>query len=571
METVTTATDATAYGPVLDALLRVWEHLNGWALLIALATPVLIIYGRQEIRIKRIRQIFDFENTFQRIDPDPDRPINPSFEFVRSKYLSDIDAEGLLSSQNRQPPTASQLEELFVRITRRGRRQDIGMLVSSLGLIVLIYFGFEALFIAIKCGFAEVSCACTQTFLTSCPAPVAAATKTSATYGDLILIGGLTFAGAYVETIRSLLRNLAIFDLSSYTFLRQTGEMVAAVVFAMIAYAAIPDPLNPFYATTENDGISRTWIALAPILGLMPRSATQFVFTKTKNLITWFKTEDDRFQKVTRVTTIDAIDGIDFPTRFRLEICGIFDVQNLATANPIMLHIESPFGIYQCIDWVAQAQLCHILGLEKFLMMRELNIRSIFDLERAIDSELGPDAIDIIYAGILFAGTDNLRSISQISSIKPIIIEDDKVTIATVDDYCVWARKVAGTDPVNAKECVEHIMRWIGDDLHVRRLRAIWNDISDSLGKDSWALADSQSYRNRRGRTGRGAAPANSVSGQQPAPQGSASTEADAAVSNGASSDDAGQGGPDSNRAEADVGETGMAPEADKDIDDKSQ
>ena len=187
---------------------------------------------------------------------------------------------------------------------------------------------------------------------------------------------------------------------------------------------------------------------------------------------------------------MDVIDGIDFATRFRLEDCGIYDVQNLAAVNPIMLHIELPFGIYQCIDWVAQAQLCHILGIEKFLMMRELNIRTIFDLERAIDSEGEPNEADTIYAGILFAATDNLRSVSSIGNSRPLIVESGKVTPASVDEYCIWARTVIGTTPEQTSSCIEHLMRWIGDDLHVRRLRLIWNDISSSLGPRAWALQD---------------------------------------------------------------------------------
>lgn len=482
--------DAFSYAGDLAGWL--YEHINGWALLIAIATPLLVIFVRQEVRIRRIRHIFDFERTFAQIgDSKDDRRVNPSFEFVRSKYLSDIETTGILSDTDHQLPTGAQLNELFVRVREQGRRQDLNMLIPSLALMILIYFGIEALFTAISCGFDGIACTCSRSFFATCAKAVPSKTVI-ADYGHLIIIGGLAFAGAYVETIRSLLRNLAVFDLSSYTFLRQSGEMIASVVFAVIAYAAIPDPLNPFAADGDREGVSRLWIALAPVLGLMPRSATQFVFTKTKNLIAWFKTEDDRFQNVTRVTTPDVIDGIDFATRFRLEICGIYDIQNLATANPIMLHIESPFGIFQCIDWVAQAQLCHVLGLEKFLLLRELNIRSIFDLERAIESEQGPDEIDIIYAGILFSTTQNLKAISATSGNRPLTVDADKVVPVMVDEYCAWARKMIGTDISHAKKCVEHVMRWIGDDLHVRRLRLVWNDISLSLGPNSVTLIDAK-------------------------------------------------------------------------------
>ncbi|MDR6758538.1 hypothetical protein J2Y48_003838 [Mycoplana sp. BE70] len=499
--------DATNLGIFLGYLhglaLYIWQNTNFWALSFAVLTPVLIIFGRQEVRIRRVRQIFDFERTFDRIRPKSNIRTNPSFEFVRSKYLSDIDSDGAFYGINGPVPTGRQLEEVLAQIRWQGRRHDVRLLLSSIALMIVIYCGIDALMGAIACGFQGAVCPCAQTLFTQCT-PGGGTPVPSPLFANLITIGGLAFAGAYVDSMRTFLRHLAVYDLSSYTFLRQTAETIAAVVFTMIAYAFAPDPLAPFTPPEGGAQISRVWIALAPILGLMPRSATQFVFTKTKNLIAWFKTEDDRFQKVTRITTPDVIDGVDFPTRFRLEICGIYDVQNLATTNPIMLHIESPYGIYQCIDWVAQAQLCHILGIERFLMMREVNIRSIFDLERAIDSRHGPDECDAIYAGILFATTDNLRSVAQIGKNWPMIIEGGSVKPVTVDEYCQWARKLVGTDLKQSTKCIEHVMRWIGDDLHVRRLRLVWNDICGALGPDSESLLDSKS-RDRNGSFERGA------------------------------------------------------------------
>ncbi|MCD2184557.1 hypothetical protein [Rhizobium sp. GN54] len=513
METVTNAVDVATYGYVLGALVYVWERINGWALLVAILTPTLIIFGRQEIRVRRVRQIFDFERTFGQINSG-EKSINPSFEFVRSKYLSDVDLDGGWEATSATLPTGMPLNELLNRIRRQGLRRDLRLFVSSIGLMIVVYLGFDALLAAIRCGFGDATCACSSTHFAGCTQPAALVAGEAAAgpdaagapgrvgFGNLVVVGALAFAGAYIGAVRNFLRNLAVYDLSSFTFLKQGCEIVAASVFAMIAFAALPDPFGVFTApqtgidaTTHDGRISMVWIALAPILGLMPRSATQFVYTKTKNLVPWFKTEDDRFERVTRITPMDVIDGIDFPTRFRLEDCGIYDVQNLAAANPIMLHIESPFGIYQCIDWVAQAQLCHILGIEKFLMMRELNIRTIFDLERAIDASGEPDEADSIYAGILFAATDNLRAIAAIGSSRPIVIQDGKATPASIDEYCIWARTVIGTSQEQTKKCIEHVMRWIGDDLHVRRLRRIWNDISRSLGPGAIALDEARTGR----------------------------------------------------------------------------
>ena len=486
---------ASAFKSAMDYLAGLSRSPNFWALLIAVLSPVAIIVGLQEIRMRRVRHIFDFERTFERIAHSCDgRGPNPSFEFVRSKYIEDVEIEGRLNNPAKPLPTGTDLEELLTSIRQKGRSRDLRLLPTAVTLMIVTFFGVEALMASATCAFQSVSCHCSTVMLVQCPETSPTASN-DLLYGNLIVIGGLAFAGAYIGTLRSFMRSLAVFDLSSYTFLRHTVEMIAAVIFTMIAFAAVPDPLNPFLGAMDENRISRLWIALAPMLALMPRSATQFLFTKVKNLIPWFKTEDDRYQGVTRITTIDVIDGVDFATRFRLEECGIYDVQNLAAANPIMLHIESPFGIYQCIDWVAQAQLCHILGIEKFLLMRELNIRTIFDLERAIDSRDGPDEFDTVYAGILFATSDNLRSVAKIGASKPMTSDGVTINPVGVDEYCIWVREVVGLDSQKTTICIEHVMRWIGDDLHVRRLRLVWNDICGSLGPRSESLIDSKERR----------------------------------------------------------------------------
>ncbi|MBC2773188.1 hypothetical protein H6M51_09960 [Rhizobium sp. AQ_MP] len=477
---------------------------NGYALALAVLTPVLFIYARNEMRQRRLLVIRDFLTSYpETAKPPQDRSgensyINPSVEFVRSKYVQGI------SRPKKKDPTATRqtpIEEIddFIASTKLLDWSDLRLLITSSGMMIVTYYGADALLRGLS-------------HKTSSPCLIACGTTLSSTMtADLYLIAGLAFAGAYLAAIRGFMRGLAAFDLSPITFLRYAVETIVSVVFIVAAYRAIPDPTLGIRIVADTGGdaalpraptptqlpeVSHIWLLLAPVLGYLPDSASKFVILRLQSLISWVKMDDDRFNKVTRITPLDALDGIDYATRFRLQESGIYDVQGLATYNPIMLHIETPYGIYQAVDWIAQAQLCHLVGLEKFLVLRELQIRTIFDLERAIDfrktgSETSdsPDEFDLLLAGVLIAPTQNLRDVCTTGGVQLLMVDQQSIKpAANPDEFCRWFREKLGIEPANVKARVEHMLGWIADDLHVRRLRRIWQDISDSLGERSKRL-----------------------------------------------------------------------------------
>ena len=167
------------------------------------------------------------------------------------------------------------------------------------------------------------------------------------------------------------------------------------------------------------------------------------------------KTIDEKAMAVAKTVPLEVIDGIDAETAFRLEESNLYDVQNLAAINPIGLYAESPFSLYEILDWVLQAQLCVNVGAPAFAALKNHRIRTIFDLERAVLAEGAPAA--------LFAG-DRQRPLPGRRSQFP----------AGVGPARLWrpTRRPTGIDI--DPQTVRHAVAIMCDDLHIHRLRALW-------------------------------------------------------------------------------------------------
>jgi hypothetical protein len=77
------------------------------------------------------------------------------------------------------------------------------------------------------------------------------------------------------------------------------------------------------------------------------------------------------------------IEGLTEEKRTRLEELAIDNCQALADHNPFLIWARTSYQLLHVIDWIAQAQLCVLVGQDGIRKLRAIAVRDIFALEGA--------------------------------------------------------------------------------------------------------------------------------------------------------------------------------------------
>lgn len=177
------------------------------------------------------------------------------------------------------------------------------------------------------------------------------------------------FLGGYLLTARMLVLGVQNAEVTALLWLRCAAHLVQGGVVALVGTRMMRG---------APDGLM---IGLGFAAGYAPDLGLATIARKLR--IRFAKPVDDAALDAVLVQPLEMIDGIDRDIARRLEQGGWHDVQNLATADPLRVHRATPYGLYQVIDWIAQAQLCLAVGSGAYCDLRRVHVRSLFDLEQA--------------------------------------------------------------------------------------------------------------------------------------------------------------------------------------------
>jgi hypothetical protein len=420
----------------------------GLALCLSVLLPAAILSLRKTVRLQRQSVILDLQHMFDmKARNGGQDKVVPSFEFVRNKYfphMLEFDAvksgisygehhsrqEGRKQERSQHPPTST-------------------FIVCSIPLVLLVFassvFAFSVIFVTVlPVGTPGVL----PRFL-----HLNAASPISDDQKAVLWVFTVAFLGGYLFVVRGLLRAVNNFDLSPGSFLSAALHLLLGIVTAVVI---VVGGVSTAITGMPGAGLAVPLsIVAAFLIGFIPEFGLRTLYRASRLWL--FKREDPELYRSFLATPVEVVDGIDTEIRSRLAEFNIFSVQNLATANPIMLFVETPYGIYQSIDWVAQAQLFAAVGPKAVLRLWRLGIRTIFDLEKAA-----------------LVGPQSTPEVRQAVGLALLACADD----ATRQRF---GPKEGPLDDASIKALVQNKL----DDLHVHRLRQIANRIEAHLGPEN--------------------------------------------------------------------------------------
>jgi hypothetical protein len=193
-----------------------------------------------------------------------------------------------------------------------------------------------------------------------------------------VLISTMAFIGAYIYIISELIGRINNNDIEPITYYYFSTRIILATLTAAIIRHII-EFLEPAAQTT-----SYIIVLVGFIIGLRPDLWLNLVIAKASKRFGLLgeQTDPDAANMPSNFSLL-LIEGLTEEKRTRLEELAIDNCQALADHNPFVIWARTAYQLLHIIDWMAQAQLCVLVGETGIHKLRMIAVRDIFALEAA--------------------------------------------------------------------------------------------------------------------------------------------------------------------------------------------
>ena len=348
-----------------------------FVVLLSVLIPLSIFVGRRNVRIRRLQLLESWQDLLRPVDPNSALPA--CFTAIKARYLDGTERK----------PFLTRLGAWAKEIAIYALPTLVFALVSGCGFALLFSLSGDwegAAKVLLQGLHADADNS--ETFKTA-----------------TALVLGAGFVGAYIWSVKYLVLRIANFDLSPLDFLSTSAHILLTVFVAWV--------LRQVFAAPVSDALGvPPLLGIAFLSGLCPWLGVKVLMDHLPPVNDLLKRQVKQAPDIKRSFPLDLIDGIDTTIKFRLNGLDVADVQNLATANPVELFVETSYGFAQILDWMAQAQLLMELGPQGFPRARDAGIRDIVCL-----LDVGKSAAGLDLIGPFLGAKDKLQLDARIDSI----------------------------------------------------------------------------------------------------------------------------------------------------------
>jgi hypothetical protein len=189
-------------------------------------------------------------------------------------------------------------------------------------------------------------------------------------------IRALVFAsyGAYVFVLRAMIGRLNALALSGRFLVRVSLQSAGTIVLGfVIGYVGAVSVAATTYQSTF----------VYFLIGMFPGWAAQLIAEKAREIFAAREAGCERLP-------LCMIDGIEDEIADRLAEVNIWDIQHLATADPIDLTLRTQYPLDRILDWIDQSILI-TYARTSIPLLRNLGIRGAIDLAVLADGNIEAD------------------------------------------------------------------------------------------------------------------------------------------------------------------------------------